>query len=137
MLIAIDHGNKQIKLPSGKVFTSGLRESDTRPPFGEEVLMYKGKYYTISEKRIPYLRDKSIDDRFYILTLIAIAYELEGAGRYELGTTNVQLLVGLPPAHFGSQYERFEKYFKRGVTEEFEFRGKRFRIYVSDVMAFP
>ena len=136
MLIAIDHGNEQIKLPGGKVFTSGLRESDTRPPFGEDVLKYKGKYYTISEKRIPYMRDKTVDDRFYIFTLFAIAFEIENAGRYDPGLMSVQLLVGLPPAHYGAQYERFERYFKRG-TEEFEFRGKNFRIYISGVSAFP
>ena len=62
MLIAIDHGNKQIKLHNGKVFTSGLRESDARPPFGDNILKYKGKFYTISDKRIPYMRDKTVDD---------------------------------------------------------------------------
>ena len=117
MLIAVDHGNKQIKLASGKTFTSGLRESEARPPFGNDFLKYKGKYYTISEKRITFMKDKTIDDRFYILTLFAIAYEIEQTGRYEPGLTQVRLLVGLPPAHFGAQYERFEHYFKRGVVE--------------------
>ena len=102
MLVAIDHGNKSIKLSSGRVFTSGLRESDTRPPFGEDVLKYNGKYYTITDKRIPYMREKFVDDRFYILTLFAIAYEIEDAGVHESILTSVQLLVGLPPAHFGA-----------------------------------
>jgi len=43
MLITIDHGNKQMKT-AHKTFPSGLCESDTRPPFGENVLFYKGKY---------------------------------------------------------------------------------------------
>ena len=141
MLISIDHGNKNCKVSSahgnGRVFTSGLRESDTKPPFGEDVLKYKGKYYTIPDKRIPFLRDKSVDDRFYILTLMAIAYEIEDSGRYEPGIMTVSLLCGLPPSHFGAQYERFEKYFKRGVTEEFEFRGKRFRIHIKETTAYP
>ena len=46
-------------------------------------------------------------------------------------------MVGLPPAHFGAQYEKFEKYFKRGVIEEFEFHGKKSRIFVNEVTAFP
>ena len=37
MLISIDHGNKQIKTVH-KTFTSGLCESETRPPFGQDVL---------------------------------------------------------------------------------------------------
>lgn len=75
MLIAIDHGNKQIKT-AHKTFSSGLCESDTRPPFGENVLYYNGKYYTLSDQRIPYMRDKTRDERFFVLSLFAIAFEL-------------------------------------------------------------
>lgn len=49
MLIAIDHGNKQMKT-AHHTFSSGLCESDTKPPFGENVLHYKGKYYTLSDQ---------------------------------------------------------------------------------------
>lgn len=75
MLISIDHGNKQIKTVH-KTFTSGLCESNTRPPFGGDVLFYNGKYYTLSDQRIPYMRDKTADERFFILTLFAIGFEL-------------------------------------------------------------
>ncbi|MCL2516948.1 MAG: ParM/StbA family protein [Oscillospiraceae bacterium] len=136
MIIAIDHGNKQIKLPGGHVFTSGLRESDAKPPFGDDVLKYKDKYYSLSDKRIPYMREKFIDDRFYILTLFAIAFEIEDTGRYDPGVMRVHVLAGLPPAHFGTQYERFENYFKRGV-DEFEFHGKNFNINIYDATAYP
>lgn len=137
MIIAIDHGNKQIKLPGGKVFTSGLREGQARPPFGNEFLKHKDKYYTISEKRIPFMKDKTTDERFYILTLFAIAHEIEQIGSYQPDLTQIHLLVGLPPAHYGAQYERFERYFKRGAVEEFEFREKEFRIFISGVTAYP
>ena len=137
MVISIDHGNVSCKVSSGRVFTSGLRESNVRPAFGEDVLKYKGKYYTISDKRIPYMRTKFNDDRFYVLTLFGVGYHIEDNGLYESGMIPVQLLVGLPPSHYGAQYERFEEYFKRGEVEEFEFRGKPFRIYVSEVISFP
>jgi len=135
MLIAIDHGNRQIKT-DGRVFTSGLRESDTRPPFGDDILYYKGKYYTISDKRIPVMRDKTLDERFFVLSLFAIAFEIENQGRYEFGIIPVHALVGLPPAHYGAQYERFEKYFKRGIVE-FEFRGKKFKINLYEATSYP
>ena len=45
MLVCVDHGNKQIKTAS-RVFTSGLVESDTRPPFGDNILFY---YYFVFE----------------------------------------------------------------------------------------
>jgi len=137
MLIAVDHGNKQIKLPNGRFFTSGINESDVRPPFGEDFLKYKGKYYTLSNSRIPYMRDKTGDDRFYILNLFAIGFAIEDSGCYTEDLIPIGLLVGLPPAHYGRQYEQFEKYFSRGVIEEFEFHGKKFTIRVDEVTAYP
>ena len=98
MLISIDHGNKQIKTVH-KTFTSGLCESDSRPPFGRDVLFYNGKYYTLSDQRIPYMRDKTADERFFILTLFAIGFELRRMLPSEK-TVSIQLCVGLPPAHY-------------------------------------
>ena len=80
MLISIDHGNKQIKTIH-KTFTSGLCESDTRPPFGRDVLSYNGKYYTLSDQRIPYMRDTTTDERFFILTLLLSALNCGGCCR--------------------------------------------------------
>jgi plasmid segregation protein ParM len=139
MIISIDHGNKSVKLfPSGRIFTSGLAERENRPPVGEDVLQYKGRYYILSEQRIPFLRDKSSDNRFYILTLIGIAYEIEAAGAYSRDDIiDVQLLIGLPPAHFGTLYEKFERYFAREQVEEFIFRGKPYSIYISEAVCFP
>ena len=77
MLIAIDHGNKQIKTVHTQPFTSGLIQGDT-PGFGTDCMAYQGKYYTLTDQRIPYRRDKTEDERFFILTLFAIAYEIDG-----------------------------------------------------------
>ena len=44
---------------------------------------YRGKYYTLTDQRIPYRRDKTEDERFFILTLFAIAHEIEAMGQYE------------------------------------------------------
>ena len=79
MLIGVDHGNKQIKTVHCAPFVSGLQQSMTRP-FGPS-LQYSGNYYTLSNERIPYRKDKTGDDRFFILTLIAIAEELTALTR--------------------------------------------------------
>ncbi len=137
MLIAIDHGNKNMKTVH-HVFTSGLAESDSRPPFGENILQFNGKYYVLSEQRIPYLRDKTVDDRFFILTLFAIALELETAGISPAGdVVDIQLAVGLPPLHFGSQYKRFEEYFKNHDIVDFRFRDKSYSIWIDKVCCYP
>ena len=137
MLISVDHGNKLIKVLHHAPFTSGLQESDT-PPFGGETLKYQGKYYTLSEKRIPYHRDKTEDDRFWILTLFAIAYEIEAVGGYAMAC---QLFGigggGLPPAHYGAQCEAFTAYFTNRGAVKFEFRGRIYSIYIEKALCFP
>ncbi len=136
MLIAIDHGNKLVKVPNHAPFTSGLQESDT-PPFGGETLKYKGKYYTLSEKRIPYHRDKTEDERFFILSLFAIAYEIEAAGEYSTNLMRIQLAVGLPPAHYGTQHKAFTQYFMERSVVQFEYQKRTYSIYIEKVMCFP
>ena len=73
--IPLDHGNRNMKTAE-EVFTSGLVESDLKPVLGE-YLEYNGKYYSLTGERIPYMRDKTLDDRFFILTLFGIGKELE------------------------------------------------------------
>lgn len=136
MLIAIDHGNKLVKIPNHAPFTSGLQQSET-PPYGGETLKYKGKYYTLSEKRIPYHRDKTEDERFFILSLFAIAYEIQAAGAYTPNLMRVQLAVGLPPAHYGAQHKAFTRYFSERGVVQFKFQNQAYSIYIDQVLCFP
>ncbi len=136
MLISIDHGNKLIKTLHHAPFTSGLLVNDA-PPFGGETLQYEGKYYTLSEKRIPYHRDKTVDERFFVLTLFAIAYEIEAAGSYSQNVMRIQLAVGLPPAHYGAQYEAFTKYFTDRSIVKFTFKNRTYSIYIDKALCFP
>lgn len=136
MLIAMDHGNKLIKLVRNEPFISGLSESEVRP-FGVNVLKYGDKYYQISDQRIPYRRDKSEDDRFFVLTLFGIANEIEVAGAYTPGIMRIQLAVGLPPAHYGSQYQKFIGYFSRRGVVSFSYQDKPYSILIDDVACYP
>lgn len=63
MLIAIDHGNYAVKTPHFS-FISGLTEHTVKPPMAEEVLEYNGKYWSLTGQRLPYMRDKTRDDRY-------------------------------------------------------------------------
>lgn len=71
-----------------------------KPPLTDEVLEFGSKFWTLSGKRLNYMKDKTNDERYFILTLIAIAKELESAGR-NAPFEQVQLAVGLPPEHYG------------------------------------
>lgn len=136
MLIAIDHGNKQMKTIHCPPFVSGLVESITRP-FGSNILEYQDKFYTLSNQRIPYKRDKTEDDRFFILTLFGIAEELHIEEKYGEEVVHVSLAVGLPPAHYGAQSQAFIRYFLgRGIVN-FQYHDNPYTIYIKDVRCYP
>lgn len=136
MLIAIDHGNKQIKTVNCEPFTSGLLESDTQP-FGKGVLRYQGKYYQITDQRIPYRKDKTEDERFFVLTLFAIAREIEQRNCFHPGLLRVELAVGLPPAYYGTHYKSFGQYFKDRGTVNFSYDNKSYSILIDAVACYP
>ena len=136
MLISIDHGNKQVKTIHHAPFTSGLVCSEVRP-FGGETLTYQGRYYTLTDQRIPYRRDKTEDERFFVLTLFAIAYELEAASFYGAGPVRVQLAVGLPPAHYGAQQKRFAEYFLNRGTVSFALHDRPYELLIDEVSCYP
>lgn len=71
MLFPVDHGNSSIKTVNF-VFSSGLADYPIRPPVDTDILEYGGKYWTLSGKRISYMRDKTKDDRYFILTLLPL-----------------------------------------------------------------
>ena len=135
MLLAVDHGNYAIKTPYFS-FVSGLSEHTVRPPLSDELLEYGGRFWTLSGKRISYMRDKTQDDRFFILTLFAIAKELVRTGSSS-SLSQVDLAVGLPPEHYGVLKERFVKYFRRGVPIRFVYCDRAYMIMINRVMVFP
>lgn len=137
MIISVDHGNKQIKTIH-RTFTSGLMSSDIPFPLASDSMFWNGKYYALTDERIPYMRDKTVNDNFFVLTLFAIAYELIETESYIPGiTAEIELAIGLPPGHFGRQYKEFEKYFARNQVVEFDFNSKRFRIMIKSASAYP
>lgn len=137
IIIPVDHGNKQIKTENS-TFISGFTISETKPAFGENIIKYNNKYFVLSNKRFPYLRDKTKDDTFFILTLFAIAFEINF--KVEISKQNevipITLLIGLPPAHFGGQHEDFQLYFK-GKVIKYSLNNKLYSILIQDVYSFP
>lgn len=137
MIISIDHGNKNIKTVH-KIFTSGLMSSEIPFPLSSDSLCYNGKYYALTDERIPYMRNKTTNEKFFVLTLFAIAYELIHCENYVPGiTAEIDLAVGLPPGHFGKQFKEFEKYFVKNGIVNFEFNQKRFKVVINSATAYP
>ena len=132
MLFAIDHGNSAVKTPSF-VFTSGLTDYPVKPPVETDVLEFGGTFWTLSGERIPYMRDKTKDDRFFILSLFAIAKELRQQDALQPMVED--LAVGLPPEHYELR-SRFAEYFKRGSVQ-FVFNGTPICLVIRHVLVYP
>lgn len=135
MLIAIDHGNYAIKTTNNS-FVSGLSEHTVKPPMCDEILEYSGSYWTLSGKRLSYMRDKTQDDRYFILSLFAIARELESKNTHS-HIEHIELAVGLPPEHYGILKDNFAKYFKRYGIIKFNYKDKPYSIIIDKVLVFP
>ena len=135
MLIAIDHGNHACKTIHFN-FVSGLAQHSVRPPMADGVLEYNGEFWTLSGQRLPYRRDKTRDESFFILTLFAIAKELAFAGPLP-SAEKIDLAVGLPPEHYGLLKDKFRDYFKRNQSVQFIYNDKPITIMIRDVFVYP
>lgn len=103
LMMPIDTGNKAIKTEHFE-FHSGISVLEDIPGEGEEAVKYQGRYYRLSPERNVYLPDKSVDERYYILTLFAVAKELRELKPPRLflpgEVLEIDLVVGLPPLYY-------------------------------------
>ena len=74
-IIGIDHGYGNMKT-ANCCFQTGVIESDTEPPFANDLLIWNNKYYSIGVGHKEFTADKFIDEDYYILDIAAIAREL-------------------------------------------------------------
>ena len=133
MLFSIDHGNSAIKTPNF-VFTSGLADYPVKPPVETDVLEFGGQFWTLSGQRIAYMRDKTADDRFFVLTLFAVAKEMQKANMLQ-SVVETDLAVGLPPEHYELR-KQFAEYFQRGRVS-FVFNNTPICLVIGNVMVYP
>lgn len=91
-IIAVDHGYGNIKT-ANTVTPTGITAYDTEPIFSGNILEYNGTYYRIGEGHKEFIPDKAMDEDYYLLTLMAVARELNVHGIRE---ADVHLAAGLP-----------------------------------------
>ena len=72
-----------------------------------------------------------------MLTLFAVAYELEAASFYGAGPVRVQLGVGLPPARYGAPQKRFAEYFLHRGTVSFALHDRPYELLIDEVSCYP
>ena len=135
MIIAFDHGNYAIKTLNHS-FVAGLSEHTVKPPMTDEIMEYDGRFWTLTGNRLSYMRDKTQDERYFVLTLFAIVKELESVGRLSAFET-IDLAVGLPPEHYGILKNKFAQYFKRTGTVNFVYKDNPVSIIIRNVCVYP
>lgn len=132
-VIGIDHGWSQVKTAT-TVFPSAIEENPS-PTFLKDVLEYEGKYYSIGNKRFEVKNSKVEDEDFYLLSLVAIAKELENRGC--MTEANVYLAVGLPLTRFGEEKQAFIDYLSRKEDITFKLSEKEYHIKIVRVSVYP
>ena len=92
IIVGVDHGFGNIKT-AHVCFQTGVSFYDKEPTFKSNLLTYEGRYYIVGEEHKEFSSEKASDNDNYILTLAAIARELDVRG---LTSARVHIAAGLP-----------------------------------------
>lgn len=133
IIIGVDHGYGNIKTEHC-VFRTGADRLAGEAIASENVLEYKGVSYIIGESHLTYQGEKTGDQSFYILTLAAVAAELNYRGYAP--NANIILAVGLPLAWTAAQRKDFRMYLKQDAEPEFTYKGIHYRLHIEKVKIF-
>ena len=133
MVIGIDHGYGNMKTAT-RCFPSGVARYDKEPIFQNNLLVYNGMYYQIGEEHKEFCAEKTQDEDYYVLTLAAIAKELDGK---EMNQAKVHIAAGLPLTWVATQKEDFQKYLLQNESVDFIFRNKEYHVEFAGADIYP
>ena len=133
IIIGIDHGYGNCKTRNC-CFKSGVAAYDKEPTFKENMLVYNGKFYLIGEGTQGIYIGQMADMDYYILTLAAIAKELNIR---RITSAKVHIAAGLPLTWVSEQKDAFKAYLMQNETADFVFKNISYHIEIVDVDIFP
>ncbi len=133
IILGVDNGYGNVKT-AHKVFPTGIVKCDSEPVLSKEYIEYDGAYYIIGEGHKGFVADKQEDDDTYIMTLAAIAKELEARGLTE---ARIHLAVGLPLKWVQAQRESFKKYLTRERYVSLKYKKVSYLIEIVDCTVMP
>jgi len=134
VVIGIDHGFSLMKTKQ-HIFCNGVVRCNGRPPVAENSFYYDGSYYCIGGERKTVHEDKTADEDFFLLTLVAVAKEIKT--RELPRTLRVVLGVGVPFKRFGKEQAKLVAYLKRSGPHFIEFEEEDYVITIENVYCFP
>ena len=133
IIIGIDHGYGNIKT-AHCCFKTGVAAYDKEPTFKGNLLVYEGRYYLIGEEHKEFISDKMADSDYYILTLAAVARELNIR---KLTSARVHLAAGLPLTWVSEQKDSFKAYLLQNDSADFTFKGVDYHVDFVGADIFP
>ena len=111
IIIGIDHGYYAIKTAHCS-FPAGLTSYGEHEPYTRQGLLeFGGCFFVCGSGRQPIQRDKTVNDNYYLLTLAAIAKEIQQRGLPP--ECSVRIAAGLPLTSFGRDKPKFRDYLLR------------------------
>ena len=132
-IIGIDHGYGNMKT-ANCCFPTGVAAYDKEPVFKDNMLVWNERYYLIGVEHKAFMPEKMLDEDYYVLTLAAIARELNIAKVY---SADVFIAAGLPLTWVSGQKEEFRQYLLQNETVDFTFRGKEYHIRIVGADIYP
>ena len=132
-IIAVDHGYGNIKT-ANTVTPTGITAYETEPIFTGNILDYNGTYYRIGEGHKEFIPDKAIDEDYYLLTLMAVAMELNV---FSIQEADVHLAAGLPLTWIRHQREEFRSYLLQNLEVSYRFNNKDYHIRFVGCSLYP
>ena len=132
-IIAVDHGYDNIKT-ANTVTSTGITAYETEPIFTGNILEYNGTYYRIGEGHKEFIQDKAMDEDYYLLTLMAVARELNV---FSIQEADVHLAAGLPLTWIRNQREEFRSYLLQNPEVSYHFNNKDYHIRFVGCSLYP
>ena len=132
-IIGIDHGYGNIKT-ANCCFNTGVTAYDKEPTFKENLLIWNDRYYLIGDEHKEFSAKKMLDSDYYVLTLAAIARELNIC---KINLADVLIAAGLPLTWVSEQKDDFKKYLLRYDTVDYAFKGKDYHIRIVGADVYP
>lgn len=132
-IIGVDHGYGNIKT-ANTITPTGVIAYDTEPTFSGNILVYNGMYYRIGEGHKEFIPDKAEDEDFYLLTLMAVAREMN---LKSMTQADVHLAVGLPVTWVRTQRESFRNYLLKNSSVKFRYNDKDYSVRFVGCTVFP
>ena len=136
IIIGIDHGYYAIKTAHCS-FPAGLTSYGEHEPYTRQGLLeFGGCFFVCGSGRQPIQRDKTVNDNYYLLTLAAIAKEIQQRGLPP--ECSVRIAAGLPLTSFGRDKPKFREYLLRSKQPvNYKFEGVEYSITIEEVAVFP